>query len=94
MNLPRHIKHLAIDAASWTIALVCDIYPLVNERREIHALRMQLNGYQHRLSAVEVERDLLREQVANYKAMHELQHGPTVDLPLTVEAPMRKHHLN
>lgn len=87
-------KHLAIDLASWTIALVCESYPLINERREIHLLRMQLNGYQHRVSELEVERDQLKEQVANYRAMHELQHGPTSDLPLTVESLIDKHSLN
>lgn len=67
---------MTIDIAGWTMAWVCESYPHANDRREIHLLRMQLNRYHLRLSEVELERD-------NYKAAYELQHGPTVDLPLT-----------
>ena len=74
-RLVRRLKNAAIDAASYGIAVICDNYPRLDERRQIHMLRLRLFSYEMRLSELEQERD-------NYKAAYEMQHGPTVELQL------------
>lgn len=84
----KRVRELAIDATSWAIGLLCDRYPHIDERRQIHQLRM---ARYHDLSRIAE----LEEQVAGYKAMHELQHGQTVDLPLTeTDEPVNHRDLN
>lgn len=75
-TVARRVANLAMDAAAYAIACVCDRYPRLDERREIHILRMKLAESYATISRLEAERD-------DYKAMHELQHGPTVHLHLT-----------
>jgi hypothetical protein len=69
---------VATEAASRLIAELCAASPALDGRREIHALRMRLMDCHFRIADLE-------DAVANYRAMHELQHGPTVHLSLTPE---------
>ena len=81
-RLTSRLKNAAIDAASYGIACLCDNYPRLDERRQIHMLRLRLFSYEMRLSELEQERD-------NYKAMHEMAHGSTLpslpDVPASVK---------
>jgi hypothetical protein len=77
------LANVTLDATSYAIACLCDNYPRLDERREIHMLRLRLNSYELRVSELETERD-------NYKAMHEMTHGSTLpslpDVPDSVKS--------
>ena len=86
--LMKRAQHAALDVASYSIAAICNANPRLDDRRQIHHLRMRLTDAHFRIADLE-------DQVANYKAMHELQHGKTVDLPLTVEPlHVKPHRIN
>lgn len=87
-RLKRIVEGVAIEAASKLIAELCFASPMLEHRREIHSLRMRLADSYDRISALEDELD-------NHKAMHELQHGTTVHLPLTAPTfPVKHRGLN
>jgi len=86
-RLTHRLSYLAIESAGAAIATLCDSIPQIEHRREIHMLRLRLNSYECRVSELEMELD-------GYKAMHAIQHGPTVDLPLTAPAFPVKRELN
>lgn len=54
-RLGKRLANVALDAASYAIACVCDSYPRLDERRQIHMLRMRLLSYEMRVSELELE---------------------------------------
>jgi len=86
-RLTTRLKNAAIDAASYSIAVICDNYPRLDERRQIHMLRLRLFSYEMRLSELEQERD-------NYKAMHEMAHGSTLPSLPDVPGSLKPGDLN
>jgi len=70
-RLTKRLANAAIDIASWSIAQICDAYPSIEHRREIHMLRLRCNSYEMRCSELELELD-------GYKTMHEMAHGSTI----------------
>lgn len=73
----KRLANLALDAAAFTVACVCDNYPCFDEKLQLAQLRLILQRSYVRIHDLE-------QVVANYRAMHELQHGPTIHLPLTL----------
>ena len=86
-RLTNRLKNAALDAASYGIAVICDNYPRLDERRQIHMLRLRLFSYEMRLSELEQERD-------NYKAMHEMTHGSTLPSLPDVPSSLKPGDLN
>lgn len=74
----KRLTNLALDAAAYGVAVVCDNYPRLEEKRLICQLRLKLADAYCRIADLE-------EVVRDYRAMHELQHGQTCHLPLTTD---------